>query len=164
MITIRGWKLMRYHAFYKSLFAVGLMFSLSNNSLGNVKVSNLDDFNFGLYSGFGNLRNDDNLCINSIPVTNYQITFTGSGVGGSFEVSNGFNYLPYIVRFNDRPRRAGGKKVVSGIPLTGRRASDSLNCPTGLNANLDIKFNRLELQAAPPGRYTGLLTVTITPE
>jgi len=138
---------------------------LSLNSFADVKVSNLDDFDFGLYSGFGNLRNDDNVCINAIPLSNYQVTFWGSGASGDFQITNGVNFLEYRVRFNDRARRSGGQRVNPGIPLTGRRrASDDLDCPGGLNANINIRFRRQDLQAASPGRYQGILTVTIQPE
>lgn len=138
---------------------------LSLYSLADVKVSNLDDFDFGLYSGFGNLRNDDNVCINTLPLSRYQITFWGSGASGDFQVTNGVDFLDYRVRFNDRARRNGARRVNPGIPLTGRqRASDEIDCPSGLNANIDIRFRRRDLQAANPGRYRGTLTITVQPE
>ena len=137
----------------------------SFSSIADVKISNLDDFDFGLYSGFGNLRNDDNICINTLPLSNYQITFWGSGASGDFQITNGIEFLDFRVRFNDRARRNGGRRVDPGVPLTGRRrASDDLDCPGGLNANIDIRFRQQDLQAASPGRYQGTLTVTIVPE
>lgn len=150
--------------YIKILLSCLLMY-LSPSVYGDVRISNLDDFNFGLYSGFGRLRNNDNICINTIPQTNYQITFWGNGVGGAFEVNNGIDRLDYRVLFNDRARRQGGQNVSPGLPFTRqRRASDSIGCPGGLNANIDILFRRSDLQAANPGRYIGLLIVTIAPE
>jgi hypothetical protein len=131
---------------------------------GDVKISNLDDFNFGLYSGLGNLRNNDNICINATPVSNYQLTVWGSGAGGTFEVTNGVDTIPFVVRYRDRARR-GNRQITPGVSLTRlRRATDEIDCPSGLNANIDVRFGRADLQAASPGRYTGQLTVTIAPE
>ncbi len=146
----------------KLLFSL-LLTTFSANA--DVQVSNLDDFNFGKYSGFGNLRDNDNICINALPISNYQMTFLGSGAGGAFEVSNGVDTLDYLVRFNDRARRAGGQRVFPGTPVSrNQRASDELACPNGLNANIDIRFRRRDLQSANPGRYVGTLTVTVVPE
>ncbi|TQV89034.1 hypothetical protein [Aliikangiella coralliicola] len=151
--------------FIKTFLASSLFGLFSPCLFGDAKISNLDDFNFGLYSGFGNLRNNDNICINAIPLENYQVTFWGSGAGGAFEVSNGVDTLAYRVRFNDRPRRRGGTTASPGIPIANQNnASDDLDCPGGLNANIDIRFRRRDLQAANPGRYIGLLTVTVIPE
>ncbi len=145
------------------LLLVGIIIGLPVHA--DVKVSNLDDFDFGLYSGFGNLRNNDNICINAIPVSTYQITFWGSGASGNFQITNGVDSLDYRVRFNDRARTGGGRNVSPGIPLSGRRrATSSLDCPGGLNANIHIRFRRQDLQAASPGRYQGTLTVTVVPE
>lgn len=142
-----------------------LFFAFCMSASADVKISNLDDFNFGRYSGNGNLRNDDNICINTIPNANYRITFWGSGAGGSFEITNGVNALGYRVRFNDRARRNGGRTMTPGVPLTNRRrATTDIDCPSGLNANIDIRFRRQDLQAAAPGRYIGTLTVTVAPE
>lgn len=137
----------------------------SMQAASDVKISNLQDFHFGLYSGFGNLLDDDNICINTIPVSRYDVVFWGSGPAGAFEISNGVDSLAYQIRFNHRPRSQGGRSVSPGVPLTNRRnATDSLDCLTGLNANIQVRFQRADLQAANPGRYNGTLTVTVTPE
>ncbi|MCW8878699.1 MAG: hypothetical protein OQK51_16730 [Kangiellaceae bacterium] len=144
--------------------ATGIALMLAGSAFADVKISNLDDFDFGLYSGFGRLRANDRICINADPVSNYQITFWGDGPGGTFQVSNGVDSLDYVVRFRDRNRN-GGNRVFPGIPLTNRsRATDDIDCPSGLNANIDIRFRRTDLQAANPGRYIGLLTITVIPE
>lgn len=152
--------------FYRStinfLFASLLAFTTS--LLADVKISNLDDFNFGLYSGFGNLNDNDRVCVNAIPFSRYQITFTGNGPGGAFQVSNGVDTLDYLVRFRHRALN-NGTRVNPGVPLTRRRrASTTLDCINGLNANINIRFRTADLQAANPGRYIGLLTVTVAPE
>ena len=154
---------MQKHFTLHTLFSF-IFLSTSFSVISDVKISNLDDFNFGLYSGFGNLRNNDNICINATPVSNYQVTIWGSGTGGAFEVSNGVDTIAFIVRYRDRARRANNR-VTPGITVTGqRRATSSIDCPNGLNANIDVRFGRGDLQAASPGRYTGQLTVTIAPE
>jgi hypothetical protein len=146
-----------------TLFSFGCSL-ISLPATSDVKISNLDDFNFGLYSGFGNLRNDDNICINAVPISRYQLTVWGTGSGGVFEVSNGVDTIPFVVRFRANNRR-GNTVVTPGVALTRlRRATDEIDCPSGLNANFDVQFRRANLQAANPGRYTGQLIVTIAPE
>lgn len=138
---------------------------LSASVFADVKISNLNDFNFGLYPSVGDLIGNYNICVNSIPKTNYQITFWGDGAGGLFEVSNGVNNLPYNVTFNDASKTTGGRKITSGITLLNQKnASIDLDCPSGLNANINIRFQQADLLAANPGRYIGLLTVTVAPQ
>jgi len=150
--------------FVKHLSLVG-MSALILPAMADVKISNLQDFDFGLYSGAGFLQDDKNICANAIPVGRYQIVMYGDGSGGRFEVSNGVNSLPYRVFYNDRARRAGGKRVYEGQLQTGqRRASDQLDCTDGLNANIRVRLRAADLTSANPGRYRGTLFMTISPE
>ncbi len=136
--------------------------SLSASS--DVKVSNLDDINFGLYSGAGNLRYNESICINTLPLSDYQVTIWGSGLSGAFVISNGFEAIPFSVKYRNRTGN-GGTELNPGIPLTNQdRSSDLLDCPRGLNATINLNFARRDLQAAGPGRYSGRLTITIAPE
>ncbi|WP_196138743.1 hypothetical protein [Aliikangiella sp. G2MR2-5] len=149
---------------FKLLLGFALFFG-QNLVIAEVKVSNLDDFVFGRYSGFGNLQSNDNICINVIPRGRYNVTFWGSGPAGAFEVTNGVDSLAYELKFNNRPRTTGGKKVSPGIPLANqRRASQSLDCPSQLNANISVSFLAQTLQAANPGYYQGTLTLVLAPE
>jgi hypothetical protein len=133
--------------------------------VADVKISNLQDFNFGLYPGVGNLQDNKNVCANVIPNGGYQIVMFGDGGGGSFEISSGIDNIPYRVFYNDRDRRGGAIRMQPGQPLTGQsRASDQLDCSDGLNANIRIRMRIADLQAANPGRYRGTLTMTISPE
>jgi len=154
---------MKYH-FRKYL----LLFCLSITSFplaADVKISDLQDFDFGLYPGNGRLQDDKNVCANVIPSGQYQIVMFGDGAGGSFEISNGIDSIPYRVFYNDRPRTGGGSRMQEGQPLTSQSgASDQLNCSDGLSANIRIRIQSQDLQAANPGRYRGTLTMTISPE
>ena len=80
--------------------------SLSASS--DVKVSNLDDINFGLYSGAGNLRFNESICINTLPISNYQVTIWGSGLSGEFVVSNGLEAIPFSVKYRNRTGNGNG--------------------------------------------------------
>lgn len=137
---------------------------VSFSALGDVKISNLDDLNFGTYSAHGPLKQKDNICINTFPLSNYQIIFWGSGPGGNFEITNGVNSLNYQLRYNDKAL-SGGRHVSPGSPLSGlTKATDRLDCDRGLNANIEVSFSARDLRAASPGFYQGRLVVTITPE
>jgi hypothetical protein len=142
------------------------LFVISSSAFSNVKISNLDDINFGLYSGFGNLRHNENICINTIPMSNYRVTIWGSGASGAFVVSNGLKTIPFEVKYRNRTGNGNsGTNMSPGIPLTNQnRSSSELNCPSGLNANINVGFARKDLQAASSGRYSGRLTITIAPE
>ena len=138
---------------------------ISLSATADVKVSNLRDYNFGLYPGAGNLRDDKNICINVIPRGRYQVVMFGDGSGGRFEVSNGVNSIPYRVFYNDRPQSTGANRVrPSQVLSRQRRASDQLDCTDGLNANIRIDLRARDLTSALPGRYQGTLTMTISPE
>lgn len=134
----------------------------------DVKISNLEDFNFGLYTNQGRLQDDKNICANRIPRVRrgrYQIVMYGDGAGGSFEISNGVDSLPYIVFYNDRRGTRNNNRIQVGQLLTGQsRPSNRLNCNNGLSANIRIRINEQDLLQANPGRYRGTLTMTITPE
>ncbi len=131
----------------------------------DVKISDLQDFDFGLYPGNGQLQDDKNVCANVIPNGRYQIVMFGDGAGGSFEISNGIDSLPYRVFYNDQTGTNGTRRIREGRPLTRQDgASDQLNCSDGLSANIRIRIRRQDLQAANPGRYRGTLTMTISPE
>jgi len=152
------------HKFVKHLSLVGMSF-LMLPAMADVKISNLQDFDFGLYPGAGLLQDDKNICVNVIPTGGYQIVMYGDGIGGRFEVSNGVDFLPYSVFYNDRARAPGGKRVYEGQLQTGqRRASNQLDCTDGLNANIRVRLRAADLTSANPGRYQGTLFMTISPE
>ncbi len=131
----------------------------------DVKISALQDFDFGLYPGGGNLQDNKNVCANVIPNGRYQIVMFGDGAAGNFEISNGIDSIPYRVFYNDSTRRRGARRIRTGQPLTSQSgASDQLNCSDGLNANIRIRMRSADLLTANPGRYRGTLTMTISPE
>lgn len=139
--------------------------AMSSSLLADAKISNLQDFDFGLYPGAGNLQDDKNVCANMIPDARYRVTMFGDGPGGSFEVSNGVDTLPYRVFYNDQPRTNGGRRMRPGRPRNRQTgASEVLDCTTGDSANIRVRFRARDLQSANPGRYRGTLTVTIEPQ
>lgn len=155
---------MNWHKRLKSLSLLCLGILVLPAS-ADVKISDLQDFDFGLYPGNGRLQDDKNVCTNVIPNGQYQIVMFGDGAGGGFEISNGIDSIPYRVFYNDRPRTGGARRMQVGQALTGQsRASDQLNCSDGLSANIRIRIRRQDLQAANPGRYRGTLTMTVSPE
>lgn len=131
----------------------------------DVKISDLQDFDFGLYPGRGRLQDDKNICTNVIPDGRYQVVMFGDGAAGRFEISNGIDSLSYRVFYNDRTGTRGTRRVREGQALPRQnRASDQLNCSDGLSANIRVRFRGQDLRAANPGRYRGTLTITVSPE
>jgi hypothetical protein len=133
-----------------------------------VKVSGLDDINFPLWSGRGDLSEYDQICIYS-NTGNYQVTLTGSGSGGAFTVSDGSNIMPYNAYFNDRRIANGIVQVSSGVPLTGQTGADheSIDCsrsPNNENARVRIDFLESTLATSEVSYYSGTLIIAVSPE
>lgn len=133
--------------------------------VADVRISELQDYDFGLYPGRGRLQDDKNICTSVIPSGRYQIVMFGDGAGGSFEISNGPDSLPYRVYYNDRNRTRGTRRIQANQALTRQRgASDQADCSNGLSANIRIRIQRRDLRSANPGRYRGTLTMIVAPE
>ncbi|WP_196138742.1 hypothetical protein [Aliikangiella sp. G2MR2-5] len=133
------------------------------------RITGLADINFGNWTG-GSLTSDQNICIGLYGTNNYRITATGSGDNSnvnSFALSNGVDYLPYRVFYNDTSSTSGRVELVSAQPLTGQTASNAFwnifGCLT-TNANLSMLIEEPALLSVPPASYTGTLTLTIIPE
>lgn len=146
--------------------------SLGANSTGDfdivaalqdlVQISRLDDLNFGLYPGSGDLNGTENFCVYRNGTGAYEATLTGSGPANSFEVSDGGNSMPYTVTYDDG---SGPVAVTTATAITGRSGHGTLtNCGNADNAAVNINVQESNLQANPPGNYIGTLTIVIGPE
>jgi hypothetical protein len=129
-----------------------------------VIVNGLTDFNLGSWSGSGQLRQTDSMCVGtSQSPFRYRITATGSGAGGAFTVTNGISALPYTLEH----RGASGafQTMTAGTALTGQRGSSLATCNAGTNtARLRITFTEPNLLGATAGSYSGTITLVVAPE
>lgn len=98
----------------------------------------------------------------------YQITASGSGIGGSFTLASGANTLAYQVAWSSSPgQTSGGTSLSAGVPLTGQTSSASQKtCNSGpaTSASLIVTIPYSAVDAATAGNYSGTLSLTVIPE
>ena len=135
----------------------------------NVRITNLSDATFG---PIGNLETDavasQSLCLYANTALNgYRITASGSGAGGSFELSSAAGALGYDVQWNSTPGQSTGSQLQPNVPLTGQVSNATQQrCNAGppVSASLIVILRSAALSSATAGSYTGTLTLVVGPE
>jgi hypothetical protein len=147
--------------------------SLTFTIASQVRISEIDDltqFSNSECSGAGDLCDVDDVCVFSNTASGrYNVKADGDGSGGSFEVSDTINTLPYNLYWNDKSGTNNGQiQLTSNIVETGFRDADtmSVDCLGGSNltARFFVEFLEADLVAAPASVYSGTVTLTIEPE
>lgn len=149
--------------FRKFLVALFLIFITPSLSKALVRISNMNDFNFGTWSGTGNLTASDNVCIYDSVNNNYRIRGSGSGTGGAFTLANGANTLPYSVTFQGTV--GGAVALTANVQTAAIRAANttSSTCAGGTNATISITITAANMLTVDAGTYTGVLTILLRP-
>ena len=167
-----------------ALILISLFTSASDGSLGptstgqagisltippRISITRIADLNLGAWSGSGDKADEDDVCIYTNNGTgNYQVTASGSGSGGSFELSDGLgNSITYSASWSNSIGSAGSVGLTSGTPLTNQSGActTSSTC-TGCgvnNANFSINIPANTLNSAVPGYYTGSISLVVEP-
>ncbi len=134
-----------------------------------VRISNMDAFNFGMWTG-GTLRADDPTCVYKSSGNNrYVITVTDNSTitPNAFHLENPTRTIeiPFEVRWRNRPT-SGGSVVSYGVPTSKRRANQNSELCTvgGLSSNLRVRILRADLEAAPGGYYSSELQILVQPQ
>jgi hypothetical protein len=95
---------------------------------------------------------------------NYSVTATGNGAGGAFTLASGPRTLPYEVRWADAANQTTGTQLTAGVATAGfGNASTNQTCGGGDTASLIVTITGNSLATASAGSYTGVLSITITP-
>lgn len=132
------------------------------------QITDMNDFPFGQYSGSGSLtQTDGDVCIYQTGGTgsNYRVTASGSGAGGSFQIQSGGDSVTYEVLWKDSQGTGGtftNLTANSGANFTGADNA-STNCGGSANAALRVYFSSGNLAGAVPGSYSGTLTISVEP-
>lgn len=156
---------------------------LSSSSTGSVDITfslgvaavlvDLRDFDFGNWSGSGELRDNDDVCVGTTGTAQYIIRADGQGPGNDFILANGANQLPYRVFWNDTIGTAGNFELSSGVQVANLTnppntfvaiGGGAYICTGARDANVEIVVEEAALQAATAGTYTGVLTLTLIPQ
>ena len=132
-----------------------------------VRISHLDDLDFGTYNGVGDLSANDDVCVYRNGATGrYQVT--AAAVEGKFAVkSPDDDEIPYDVFFNDKKGTNGGIQLAYNTTSSTQTGAntESTDCFNGktLNANIRVDFDSGDLQSAPEGSYKSTLLVAVEP-
>ena len=133
-----------------------------------VRITDMDDFAFGAYSGSGNLKADDSICVYHNGDGNYKVTISDDSTStpADFAVEGPLGDIAMEVKWNDQQNTAGNQAVDFGVGLAGTSANtQSETCATGgLSANMEVKMAEANIQAAPAGAYISTLTVLVEPD
>lgn len=134
-----------------------------------VRITNLSDVAFGTIANLGAdaIRNE-NVCLYADTNTNgYNVTATGTGPGGSFQLSSGSNALGYEVQWSSSSGQTSGFQLTPNVPLTGQVSTATHQvCSTGpvTTASLVVVLRSTVLSSARAGAYSGTLTLVVGPE
>ena len=145
------------------LAAFLLLFARVDEAFAVVRISNMNDFAFGSWSGVGDLTATDGICIyDNVPPTTYRLRFRGSGAGNAFTITNGTTTLPYTVEYRDST--AAFVTMTANVTVTFAGANNaSTTCSGGTNGTIRITILEANLLAATPATYSGTLTVRLQP-
>jgi hypothetical protein len=133
------------------------------------RITGLADVSFG---AIGNLGADavrsESLCLYSSSTTNgYNVTATGAGPGGAFQLSSGGLSLPFEVQWSSSAGQRSGTQLSPNVPLTGQvSAATQQTCGSGpaSSASLIIVLRSGALSSATAGTYSGTLSLLVAPE
>ena len=149
-----------------------LMVPMQAHAQSQARITGLTDVSYGTINSFTNQTNSQNVCIYSafiffgFPIRrNYSVRATGNGTGGAFTLASGAGTLPYEVRWDDAANQTTGTQLLAGVNATGfGNAATNQTCTGGENASLIVTITGASLTTATAGSYTGVLSITITPE
>ena len=132
-------------------------------------MTDLSDVGFGTVANLGQdaVRNQSICLYADTPTNGYNVTGTGSGPGGSFQLSSGTASLPYEVQWNSSAGQSSGTQLNANVPLTGQSsAATQQTCNNGpaTSASLVVVLRSTALSSATAGSYSGTLTLVVGAE
>ena len=134
-----------------------------------VRVTSLTDVAFGTIA---NLNTDaiqsQSVCVYADTSTNgYNVTATGTGAGGAFQLFSGAASISYDVLWSSSAGQTSGAQLTPNVPLTGQvSGATHQSCSNGpaTSASLVVVLRSTALSSAQAGTYSGTLTLVIGPE
>lgn len=134
-----------------------------------VRITGLADVAFGT---IGNLQVDavrsQSLCLYSTASTNgYNVTASGTGPGGAFQLSSGGLSLPFEVQWSSSAGQSSGTQLSPNVPLTGQVSSatqQTCNSGPASSASLIVILRSNALTSATSGTYSGTVALIVAPE
>lgn len=159
-------------------FAAGLRLALAGTSAillaaspahaasNKVRVTSLNDVAFGAIANLNtDISQSQGICLFADTNTNgYNVTATGTGPGGAFELSSGSNSLAYDVQWSSSSGQVSGAQLSPNLPLTAQSstaAQQTCNSGPSTSASLIILLRSGALSSATAGTYSGTLTLVV---
>jgi len=135
-----------------------------------IMITKMNDIALGVYDGVSaNVTYNEPFCVYT-NASAYRITPSSTTTGAvptTFALANGANRLEYTVRVRNTTNAASGTQLnnnqQSGSFSPNQSTPLSLNCNNGNNAAVYLNFTGPQLQAAPPGNYSGTLNLMVAP-
>jgi len=133
------------------------------------RITGLADVAFGM---IGNLQADavrsQSLCLYSSASTNgYNVTASGTGPGGAFQLSSGSLSLPFEVQWSSSAGQSSGTQLSPNIPFTGQVSTatqQTCNSGPASTASLIVILRSNALTSATSGTYSGTVALIVAPE
>jgi len=135
---------------------------ITMNVNDEVRISDID---LGDFSG-GDLTGTSPACVyRNGAATGYDITATGSGTGGVFELTDPGNTdsVAYSVQFTDVPNNTT-VLLNSGTPSTQTNALPAEDCGGNDNGLIRVTVAAADAAALPVAAYSGTLTLLVAPQ
>lgn len=151
----------------------GLVGGTSSGNLGvsltiasRVQITGLEDIAFGTWGGTGDLVGASAFCVyrNGTGVYNLTVSSPNADASG-FRATDTTNFIGYSVRVDDdADASVGGTTVASGMPVNALAGhGTALDCGNADNAALEVTFTQADLEAAPTGTFTDIITLLVEP-
>ena len=118
----------------------------------------------GTYTGGGDMTGADDLCVYSNN-GGYDITASGNGGGGAFELIGTSANIPYTVEWATSAGAGTGTALTTGVTLAGQGGTFTTpDCGGADNAQVIVTVDSNDLGSAPADNYIGVLTLLVAPQ
>jgi hypothetical protein len=134
-----------------------------------VRITGLTDVAFGSIANLGvDAVRNESICVYSSSATNgYNVTATGTGPGGAFQLTSGALALPFEVQWSSSSGQSSGVQLSPNVPLTGLTSTatqQTCNSGPATSASLIVVLRSTALSSATAGTYNGAVTLLVGPE
>lgn len=132
-----------------------------------VRVSGLQDVNFGTLPSSSDAISSQSLCVFVGTATStYSVSAMGSGNGGAFSLTGSGSDLSIDVMWSEVASQQSGDILVSSVPsriYTSSASHQRCNRAPIATASLVIRARETEISRASAGTYSGAITLIISP-
>ena len=135
-----------------------------------VIVGGIGNLALGGWDGQNAMSGNDNIYVsgNDDTAPTYSVTLTGDGTTNAFTVSRTAgtaHEITYLPCFNDVTGTVGCDNTFdTGDAISGFTGANTSIDSTTENANISVSILESDLDGAPAGNYSGVLTILITPD